>query len=82
MIKMAEEKETYFGEVVIFFNKEGYGFIAWEKDGVKQKDMFVYYSDIVCEGYKVLFRGQKVSFKLGVNDAGKPKAVEVLVLKN
>ena len=55
---------------------------SWEKDGVKQKDMFVYYSDIVCEGYKVLFRGQKVSFKLGVNDAGKPKAVEVVVLKN
>lgn len=74
--------EKFEGIVVWFDPKQGYGFIDWEKNGVKQKDMFFHYSDIVCEGFKTLFKEQKVSFKLGTNKHGKPKAVEITVLKH
>jgi len=72
---------TYTGEVLWFDPKRGYGFIGWDKDGVKQKDLFVHFSDIVCEGFKTLHKGQKVSFGLGVNKHGDPKAAEVTVIK-
>ncbi len=71
----------YTGEVLWFDPKRGYGFIGWDKDGVKQKDLFVHFSDIVCEGFKTLHKGQKVSFGLGVNKHGDPKATEVTVIK-
>jgi len=71
----------YCGEVIFFDPKKGYGFIFWEIDGVKQKDLFVHFSDIVCEGFKTLYKDQKVSFGLGVNKNGDPKAVNVQVMK-
>lgn len=74
--------DKFFGEVIWFDPKQGIGFIDWERDGVKQKDMFVHYSDISCQGYKTLYKGQKVSFGIGVNNKSEPKAVDVLVLKN
>lgn len=76
------DNETLYGEVVFFNNKTGYGFISWESNGEKQKDMFCHYSDIDCEGFKTLVKGQKVSFKMGANFHGQPKAVEVIVLKH
>jgi len=72
----------FFGEVLWFDPKRGYGFIGWEKDGVAQKDIFVHFSDVSCEGFKTLYKGQKVSFGLGVNKHGDPKATEVEILKN
>jgi cold shock protein len=77
---MSEEK--FVGEVAWFDPKRGYGFIMWEKDGVKQKDLFVHFSDVVCEGFKTLYKGNKVSFGLGTNARGAPKATNVTVLKN
>lgn len=74
--------EVYYGEVIFFDSKKGYGFISWDKDGVKQTDMFLHYSGISCEGFKTVFKGQKVSFQLGVNNFGKPKAINVIVLRN
>ena len=74
--------EKFVGEVIWFDPKRGFGFIGWEKDGVKQKDLFVHFSDIACEGFKTLYKGQKVSFGLGVNVRGDPKATEVTILKN
>jgi CspA family cold shock protein len=68
------------GEVLWFDPKRGYGFIGWEKNKVKQKDLFVHFSDISCEGFKTLHKGQKVSFGLGVNNHGDPKATEVTIL--
>jgi CspA family cold shock protein len=65
---------------VIWFSK-GFGFISWSKNGVAQKDMFVHYSDILSEGFKTLVKGQKVSFLLGTNKHGDPKAVEVELVK-
>lgn len=75
-------EEKFYGEVLWFDPKRGFGFIGWEKDGVKQKDMFVHFSDVVCEGFKTLFKDQKVSFNLGVNKHGSPKAVNVEIMKN
>lgn len=74
--------EKLFGEVIWFDPKRGYGFLDWEKDGIKQKDLFVHFSDVECEGFKTLYKGQKVSFKLGINKHGDPKAVEVVILKS
>ena len=76
------EDEKFYGEVLWFDPKRGFGFLSWEKDGVKQKDMFVHFSDVTCEGFKTLYKHQKVSFGLGVNKHGDPKAICVEILKN
>lgn len=75
--------EKFVGEVLWFDPKRGYGFVGWsDTNGEKQKDLFVHFSDISCEGFKTLYKGQKVSFGLGVNKNGDPKATEVEILKN
>jgi cold shock protein len=79
---MSENDEKFFGEVLWFDPKRGFGFIGWEKDGVKQKDMFVHFSDVTVEGFKTLYKHQKVSFGLGVNKHGDPKATNVEIMKN
>jgi CspA family cold shock protein len=71
--------DVYTGTVIWFDSKKGYGFIEWSKDGVKQKDLFCHYSDIVAEGFKTLAKGQKVSFSLGLNKRDQPKAAEIKV---
>lgn len=72
--------KVYNGEVVWFGAGFGYGFIAWEKDGVKQPDMFAHFSDIESNGFKLLKTGQLVTFTIGINNAGKPKATEIKVV--
>jgi len=72
----------YYGEVIWFNPKKGIGFLAWYIDDVKQKDMFVHFSDVVCEGFKTLYKQQKVEFEIGTNKHGDPKAINVVVLKN
>lgn len=67
----------FTGKVVWFNNKANYGFIEWEKDNLKQKDMFVHFSDINMEGYKTLTAGQNVTFEIGANFHGNPKAINV-----
>ncbi len=74
--------DLHYGEVVFFNPKTGYGFIKWEKSSVPQKDIFIHYSDIQATGFKTLYKGQKVSFKLGINHHGVIKAIEVMVLQN
>jgi cold shock CspA family protein len=56
----------YYGKVCWFNVPRGLGFIEYEISGVKQKDMFVHYSDISFDGFKALYKGQNVSFKIGV----------------
>lgn len=75
------EDTKFTGDVAWFDPKRGYGFVTWEKDGVAQKDLFVHFSDVSCEGFKTLYKGQKVSFGLGVNKHRDPKATEVVILK-
>lgn len=76
-----EETQVQFGSVIWFSNKKNFGFLQWEKDGVLQKDLFVHYSDINISGFKTLSKGQRVSFKVGINHHGMPKAIEVTPLE-
>ncbi len=78
---VAIDEKTYTG-TVIWFSK-GMGFIDWSKDSQKQTDLFVHWSDLSSEfmpGYKNLRKGQSVSFELGLNNQGRPKAINVIVL--
>jgi CspA family cold shock protein len=75
------EDNKYIGEVLWFDPKRGFGFIGWTKAGVAQKDLFVHFSDVSCEGFKTLYKAQKVSFGLGTNKHGDPKATEVVIVK-
>jgi CspA family cold shock protein len=69
---------TYTGTVIFFKqNSPCFGFIDWSIDGEKQKDLFVHFSDIDMPGYKNLKAGQQVSFELGTNNNGLPKAISV-----
>jgi CspA family cold shock protein len=71
-------QEVFTGKVCWFNNS--YGFIEWDRDGAKQKDLFIHFSDIACEGFKTLKKGQAVSFTIGVNNRGVPKACDVKVI--
>ena len=77
---MEDSKQEVFQGIVIWFNKVGIGFIAWEKDGIKQKDMFVHYSDLDQSGFRTLHKDSRVSFEIGINHKGQPKAICVKVL--
>lgn len=77
---MNNENEIYFGIVIWFSSKKGYGFIEWEMKGAKQEDLFIHFSDIDYQGFKTLQKGNKVQFKLGINRNNELKAVECLVL--
>lgn len=74
------ESKVYEGKVIWFSAKKGYGFLEWHKDGVKQDDMFVHFSDLSMQGFKTINANQKVSFELGANKNGDPKAVNVVLL--
>ncbi len=56
------------GIVKRFDRKKGYGFIDSE-DG-DEHDIFVHYSDIIGDGYRVLEVGQRVEFDLVKTDKG------------
>ena len=77
---MGNETKTYTATVIWF--KNGYGFLSTflDENGIEQPEIFVHYSDIVCQGYKVLYKGQKVSFAIGQNNTGRAKAISVTIL--
>ena len=66
----------YTGKVVWFNEKKGFGFVAVDGD---DKDLFVHYSNINCEGFKTLVADQLVTFDIGKNDRG-PQAICVEVI--
>lgn len=70
------DTEKYIGTVIWFDSKLGYGFIAREGD----RDLFVYWSDVSCDGYKTLKKGQQVAYSIGLNKNNKPKAIDVVVV--
>jgi CspA family cold shock protein len=54
--------------VVKWFNEaKGYGFIQRDETN---KDVFVHYSAIQCQGYKTLREGQRVEFKVTEGSKG------------
>lgn len=79
---MEKELEVFYGKVEFFSNKKGYGFIKWEKNGIPQQDMFCHFSDLGMQGYKSLQKEQSVSFSIGKNKDGKPKAINVKIITN
>jgi len=60
------------GRVKWFDKKKGYGFI--EADG--QGDVFVHYSNIEGDGFRLLKDGEQVSFEVESSSKG-PHAVKV-----
>ena len=54
------------GKVKCFNAEKGYGFITGD-DG---KEVFVHFSQIVCEGYKTLDDGQAVSYEVKEGERG------------
>lgn len=76
------ENITYTGSIIWFNVKKGYGFIDWSIDNVKQKDLFIHFSDLSMTGFKTINAGQKISFELGTNKNGIPKAINVLAIKD
>jgi CspA family cold shock protein len=69
--------EVKVGIVIWFDAKKGFGFIAQEN----QPDLFVHFSDVNSDGFKTLYKDQKVSYELGENKKGQPKAVNVCLVK-
>jgi len=62
------------GIVKWFNNDKGFGFIH-----ANQKDYFVYFKDIKCEGFKTLKDGQAVRFRVDTSPKG-PVARDVEIL--
>ncbi len=71
------DDKVYEGVVIFFMPKLGYGFLAWEKDGVQQSDIFLHFSDIICEGFRTVKSETRVTFRIGKNNRGQDKAIEV-----
>ncbi len=74
---MSNGSERRYEGKVCWFNN-GFGFISREKE----RDIFVHFSDINCEGFKTLKKGQKVSFTIGKNNKGVDKATDVTVVED
>ena len=42
--------------------------------------LYAHFSDISCQGFKTLYKGQKVTFGIGTNKHGDPKAIEIKIV--
>lgn len=62
---------------VVWFSK-GIGFIKPDVEGAN--DVFIHYSDVEMDGYKLLKKGQRVSYQIGLNHRGQNKAIQVKVI--
>jgi len=67
--------ERIEGTVKWFNSSKGFGFIAREGG----EDVFVHYSAIQMDGYRVLYEDQKVEFSIEEGPKG-PQAVDVVPL--
>ena len=63
------------GKVKWFNVKKGHGFITGD-DG---KDVFVHYSAIEGEGYKIIYPGQLVEYTVVENEYGKQSANVIVI---
>lgn len=58
---------SVLGHVKWFDNRKGFGFLRCEEC---DEDVFIHYTNIVGEGFKILEDGQGVSFELARGDKG------------
>ena len=65
------------GTVKWFSKQKGYGFIVDESG----KDIFVHFSSINMDGYKLLVEGQEVEFDLTEGDKGSQATNVVIINK-
>ena len=65
------------GNVKWFDARKGYGFINGE-DG---EEIYVHYTSVVCEGFRVLRYGQHVEYESEVAADGRRQAANVRVVK-
>lgn len=65
------------GVVKWFNNAKGFGFILPDDTEESGGDVFVHYSDIKGDGFRMLTEGQTVEFDLGEQDDGRSRAVDV-----
>ncbi|MBM3713904.1 MAG: cold shock domain-containing protein [Actinobacteria bacterium] len=63
------------GVVRWFSPEKGFGFIQY----AKTRDVFVYYADILSEGFKTLKKGQAVEFEIVDGERG-PQASNVKIM--
>lgn len=66
------------GTVKWFDRRKGYGFITSENN----EDVFVHYSAIKMDGYKLLNEGDKVSFEIEIDDKDRTVAKNVTCIKD
>jgi CspA family cold shock protein len=71
------ENKRYTGKIAWFDPKKGYGFIIRDDGG---KDIFVHYSDIEVEGFKVLMSDDLVEFEETNTFKNKLKAAKVTLV--
>ena len=71
----------YHGTVKWFNETKGFGFISNDEGG---DDVFVHFSAIVCDGFKTLQEGQKVTYDVEPDpkNADKLRAVNVVAAKH
>ncbi|HUU88072.1 MAG TPA: cold shock domain-containing protein [Candidatus Glassbacteria bacterium] len=72
-----KDKKVFDGQVAWFDPRKGYGFIARDDGG---RDIFVHYSDISMEGFKVVMAGDRVTFEESYNYKEKLKACNVVMM--
>ena len=68
------DRET--GVVKWFNDTKGFGFIIPDNDDAGG-DIFVHYSDIQGDGFRMLLEGQSVEFEVGEQDDGRFRAIDV-----
>ena len=73
------EKTT--GTVGWFDPKKGHGFIFPDHEPLETPNIFVHYSSITMEGYKMLRKDEKVTFDLIINNGNK-QAINVQRISN
>lgn len=75
---MAEKEPVRLNGTVTWFDvRKGFGFLS-DADGL---DYFVHFSEIQAAGFRMLKKGQMVSFEVGEDQRGRPVARNVLAVQ-